>query len=237
MASIGDPVGELQATALPGGNLWLRTPHGHPHQTTRDGVSQRIRIASDGHAHVGGLFRILHRDGLRFARMKILAVTDAEFERGDFLFQLIEALFARRIRFVAERFRIRLQLLFFVSPARQLLLVIAGDFPILFQLRQRHALNIAPDAMAGFEGGLRAAEHARQRVVVLLADGVELVIMAAHAAQCHAKEGSAHLAHLTVHEVVLHLQLVDGVDVHIAQHDETGRDEVFSALLRRGGRQ
>ena len=231
MTRIRDPIGQLQATTLPGGNRGLRFPHRHTHQTTRHGVAQRIRIASDGHAHVGGLFRILHRDGLRFARMKILAVTDAEFERGEFLFQLVEALFARRIRFVTQRFRLGLQFLFFLSPARQLLVVRAGGYLVLFQLRQRHALDIAPDAVACFERRLRAAEHARQRVIVLLADGVELVIMAAHAAQRHAKEGGAHLTYLTVHEVVFHLELVDGVDVHITQHDETGRDEVFSALL------
>ena len=55
--------------------------------------------------------------------MKILAVRDAEFERGDLGLELVDALFAGRIRFAAERFRLGLQLLFFQPPACQLLLV------------------------------------------------------------------------------------------------------------------
>ena len=237
VARIGDPVGELQAAALPDGDFRLRSPHRHTHETAGHGIAQRIRIATDGQAHVGGFRHVLHRDGLWFARMKILTMREAEFERGDFLLQFLEALFTYLIRFVAKRLRLGLKLLFFLSPIRQLLLVRTGDFPVLLQLRQRRALDVAPDAVARFESGLCAAEHASQRIVILLADGVEFVVVAAHAAQRHSKKGGAHLTHLAVDEVVLHLELIDGVDVHIAQHDKAGRDEVFPTLLRRGGRQ
>ena len=237
MASIRDPVCELQATALFRGNRGLRSPHRHAHETARRRVAERIRIATNGHPHVGWGFRILHGDGLRFAGMKILAVREAQFHGLELRFQVLVLLFAGGIRRFTQHFQLRLQRGFFLAPSGQCLLMLRSCDSIYLQHGQRHPMHIAPDAVACFERRLRTAEHASERVVVLLADGVELVIVAAHAAQRHAEEGGAHLAHLAVHEVMLHLQLVDGVDVHITQHDETGRNEILTALLRRGGRQ
>ena len=86
-------------------------------------------------------------------------------------------------------------------------------------------VDAAPHAVVGFVGAAGAAEHARERVVVGLRDGIELVIVATHAAERHAEESSADFADLLIDEVMLHLQFINGDDFDVTEHEKARRGD------------
>ena len=70
---------------------------------------------------------------------------------------------------------------------------------------------------------LRALENARQRVVIARGNGVELVVVAARAANRHAHKRSAERVELLVNDVHLHLARVIFRQHFRANAKETGR--------------
>lgn len=114
-------------------------------------------------------------------------------------------------------------------------IVFGACVSVFFEFGERHAVDVAPDAVAGLDGGLGASEHPSETVVILQTDWVEFVVVTADAAEGHAEESGADFVHLTVDEIVFHLALIDGVDVDVTEHDEACCDKVLAALFWRVG--
>src|SRR5215469_3154413 len=85
--------------------------------------------------------------------------------------------------------------------------------------------------------GFRAAEDSSQRVVVLLRDGVELVIVAAGAAERQAEKRLAHGVNLLIDGIHARLFLVSPADDLRAEHKKAGRGNLLVALLLAGAGQ
>ena len=99
-------------------------------------------------------------------------------------------------------------------------------------LRQCGAVDGAPHAhIWHFVRGGRAAEHARDAVVVIDSDGVKLVIVAAHTAERHAHESLADFDHLGIDVIGLHLRLVRVHDLDVAHHEEARGDDFLGVIF------
>ena len=248
IARIGDPVCELHAPAFGCGNRLRRVPRSHAQHAAFHEFAGRIRIAADRDVHVAGLLPIMHCEGLRHRGREELRVFHLAIDLLDARRQRIALLDQLGLRLALRSRDLRLQrgLFLFRSFAQglqglQLFRVLLFD-PCALRLLlrgfgKRACIHAAPHAVVGLVGRVGAAENPGDPVVVLQADGIELVIVAARTAERHAEEGGAHFAHLLVHEIDLHLQLVHRHDLDIAQHEKAGRRDRCRALFRRAERQ
>ena len=86
-------------------------------------------------------------------------------------------------------------------------------------------------AVARAHDDLRGAEEARERVVVPLAEGIELVIVAASAADRETEEGATDGVDLLVHRVEMQLLFVTLREHLRPEREETRSDHLTATLL------
>ena len=185
-----------------------------------------VAIVQIAFADVGRVF-----DGVRpLADLPGLAVIDHDAgQLADFHWAGFAVLgFALGSEFFQHLFRGR-DLLFHAGHAGLVLL----HRRLLLAVQGQRRIDPVRNVLFGIADDLGAAQNAGQRVVVACWDRVELVIVAAGAADAHAQQGLANHIQLLVHDVHAQQALVLLFVVGWAQHQQTGGNELPAAL--RGG--
>ena len=243
----GEPLRKLQPSALIRRNHRRGATEGRLHKAPRHRAAEGMGIAANSDSGVAGLLAVMCRVRDGGARLDVVEMHQAVVQIADLLVALGLLFFQRfATRLVRDGGKLGRQL-------RALLLLVSalglegchGPFVLASRLgeplliggtrRQFGKARGAPDSAPCIVHGFRAHEDAGQTVVVLQRDGIELVIVAAHAVERHAQKGLAHLLNLLVHHVHPQLRLVRLHDVDIAQNQEAGGDDLILAPGRAGG--
>ena len=220
----------------------------------RHDVALQIRFATQTQREFGDFaFRSRHRErGIRidFFVLRILLLVAgrhrglAAAERGDLLAELCALRFDRLAPCLVE---VALLVLFLelLHPFVQLRDFRRGRLCLhgcvgfgglrRFEAREQARLGVVlvaalPVLLAAQRR--RARENPGHRVVVGLRDGIEFVIVAPRASEREAHRGAAQRVHLIINAVELELLGVPLVQIHRAEREHSGGDDLFLAILR-----
>ena len=219
-------------------------------KAARHYFAQCAWVAADGDFHVARFLDIPHAMRPRHARRE-------KFRVRDFLVQLHDAngLFVTLLRELAAlllgqvllfklivqlslAFPRRLALAFQLGESIRMGLFVFVALRLLrLGLRQFNDIHIAPHAALGFIHRRRSAKKSGHRVIVALCDRIKLVVVAARAANRHAKERLARFLELLIDDVHMQLRLVGLDNLDVAQHEKAGRHQVRRAFHHRLVRQ
>ena len=214
----GDPGGELEAAAREIGNVEF-VGAGEGDSRAGGGFAELVRVAADVHLTVGGGFGVLHGVGGGGDDGEILIELDG---LGGFLDLFIKAfgfggVLFKRLAFGAQECEL-------FAGGVEIGPVIAGfggaGGELFGQFGEDDGIDVAEDAEVEAAGeGAGAGEDAGHAVVVVEGDGIELMIMAAGAAEGKAEHGAADQVELEVDDVHAELLFV-GVDEGPGAEDE-----------------